>query len=389
MISYYPIALYFLVALLLFLNMFFGLRLSKKFQIALTFFLAVLYIFRFTIGNDFINYKYIYNNIFDGAKTILQNPLQYGSQYSLRNLGYTFFIYGLKHLFPTYPEFVLALNILTMTLLMVPVLRQSKQPLFSMVILMGCGVLEMYYGSAWREFISMCIFFAAFYFFIPKKKYIVYELFILLAFSFHESAGIGFLVPVVIELFHRHEEKARQIYIWLLIISACIGLLNLTVVPYLATKETFQHYVAFSSFIQNPDFSISGLLLQVCLGIAISVLYYWSKPKDEFLKEQTAVFLMTIPFYFCFAGFQLVSRVADFIQIIEVILIPNLLVLIPDKKKKVLSYLGIIALNFVLLYSDTTYRIGNTKAIYELVDLPVNTYIPVWDENADIISNHY
>ncbi|WP_102343353.1 EpsG family protein [Galactobacillus timonensis] len=389
MSSYYPLVIYSVAAAFLFFMYISCFHCSRKVQLTITIVLALVYVVRFTIGNDFINYKYIYNNIFNSAIAVMKDPFQYGSLYSVRNLGYTFFVYGLKHLFCTYPEFILALNILTMTLLMIPVLRQSRQPLFSMVILIGCGVLEMYYGSAWREFLAMCIFFAAFYFCIPKKKYLAYELCILLAFTFHESAGIGFFVPVVIELYHRHSKKAKKIYFWILVISAAIGILNLTLVPYLATMPTFQRYIAFSYFIQNPDFSIIGLLLQVCLGIAVYILYSWSNPEDLFLKEQTAVFLMTVPFYFCFAGFQLVSRVADFIQIIEVILIPNLVCLIPDKKKKALGFLGVIALNFVLLYSDTTYRIGNTKKIYEIVNAPVNSYISVWDPAADIISDHY
>jgi len=392
MSTYYPIALYLILAVVVLLKYVFNVPVSRKIEIAVSVAIAVFYVCRFTIGNDFINYKYIYDNIFNSAKGVLANPFAYGILYSARNLGYTFLIFGLRHIFSSYPAMILFLNIVTMALLMITVLRSSGAPLFSMVILLGCGVLEMYYGSAWREFIAMCIFFAAFYRFIPKKKYLLYELFVLLAFLFHESAAIGFFVPFVIELYERNAGRAKKIYLWVLVIAAGIGVLNLTVVPYLATTSLFRRFVAFSMFLTNHDFSPSGLLLQVCLGIAILVLYHWSKPEDPFLKEQTAVFLMTIPFYFCFAGFQLVSRVTDFIQIIEVILIPNLILLIVQKKntkKLILGFLGVIALNFVLLYSDTAYRIGNTAKIYELVDLPVNTYIPVWDDNAEIISNHY
>ena len=78
--------------------------------------------------------------------------------------------------------------------------------------------------------------------------------------------------------------------------------------------------------------------------------------------------------------YDLISRVTDFLQIIQLILIPALIEAIPDAKKKMLSFIAVFLLNGFLLYVDCT---ANLKRIsdqfnheYTLTEYP---YVTVFE----------
>ena len=75
---------------------------------------------------------------------------------------------------------------------------------------------------------------------------------------------------------------------------------------------------------------------------------------DDFTYFSVLVFLSSIWIYYAFACYDLMSRVSDFIQIIMLVLIPQLFAAVPKKRVKAAAAFALIALNAVLLYADIT-----------------------------------
>ena len=80
--------------------------------------------------------------------------------------------------------------------------------------------------------------------------------------------------------------------------------------------------------------------------------------------------------YIIFLRFSLVSRVCDLIQVIFIILIPNLLSKIQVNKIKVALLAFIIVLNAFLLVTDLTYKINIMNEDFTVKTYP---YVSIFD----------
>jgi len=58
-----------------------------------------------------------------------------------------------------------------------------------------------------------------------------------------------------------------------------------------------------------------------------------------------------------FVRYSIVSRVCDLLQIIMLVMIPNLFAQMKTLRRKIVLLMGVLALNSFLLYSDLRYKI--------------------------------
>ena len=72
--------------------------------------------------------------------------------------------------------------------------------------------------------------------------------------------------------------------------------------------------------------------------------------------------------------YPLVSRVCDLLQVIFIILIPNLIQFITSKKKQLLSFIVVFLLNGFLLYVDISEK--SRKTGYSVKEFP---YISIFE----------
>jgi hypothetical protein len=313
---------------------------------------ALFFLIRFSIGQDTDAYNWLFVTV--------ENPWEAsGTSHMMRNFGYTFLNWIIKQGFGEFRWFVLFSNTLILGLTTWTVYKHSRYPLMSMMLFVGSGMLEVYYGSGLRQGIAMALFLFAFYQFLPKKQYLWYEVFVLLALGCQEIAFV--LIPIPLLLCFTKRFKAHP-YRTVLITTVVIGILSFSVMrlaldfSYLMTyyagyEPVWTHLLAY---LQMRDFSLMGFAMETVFLAGIMVLYYFAEKKDwlDFSHFEVIVFVYSVLLYYLLAGYSIMSRVSDMIQIIILILLPELVHSIPVLSRKMIALAGIFALNFVLLYVD-------------------------------------
>lgn len=216
--------------------------------------------------------------------------------------------------------------------------------------------MAVYYSSAIRQMIAMCLYLFGFYEFLPKKQYLRYEIFAIAAVLFHEAALPALVIPLLYRLVPVFQKKPGK----LIGISLCIAI-GLTVIftevlPPLVQSIAGAPWAPFMhilKYLLAPSSSFMGIAMESVFGVGILVLYHEMDSHDEeFLQFEVLVFLFSIFLYFCFSSFSLMSRVSDFLQFIIVILLPEMLSRISSRKRKAAVLMSLIVLNGFLLYKD-------------------------------------
>ena len=132
-------------------------------------------------------------------------------------------------------------------------------------------------------------------------------------------------------------------------------------------------------FMKN-SFSILGIGMECVLTGLVLILYKESKTKDEFEYFQVIVSVFIFLVYIVLAKFSLFSRVCDLVQVIFIVLMPNLVMQISNKKKASVLLAIVMVLNLYLLYSDMTYKINRLNTHYDKeFTLENYPYVSVFD----------
>ena len=84
--------------------------------------------------------------------------------------------------------------------------------------------------------------------------------------------------------------------------------------------------------------------------------------------------------YISLSGFSISSRIYDFIAIIELIMIPNLIIKIDKLRYRALCLVVLLGMNFILLINDINISCGSNN--YSIFSYP---YLTVF--NIDEINN--
>ena len=126
---------------------------------------------------------------------------------------------------------------------------------------------------------------------------------------------------------------------------------------------TWTHVI---DYLRDQRFSILGIGMETVFLLGFVIIYYCADKSGfcDFTLFSALVFLFSVFFYYSFACYDLMSRVSDFIQIIILVLIPELVAAIPDFRRKCLCFLGVFVLNGILLYADISASLRRISNMY-------------------------
>ena len=354
----------------------------EKAEKALYVVVALFFLVRFSIGQDTGTYHWLFYDV--------KNPLADSlTSHMMRNFLYTLCNYGIKTLFHEFRWFVLCSNLLILGAFTWVIFRHSRHLAMSLFLFCAGGILEVYYGSGLRAGAVMAIFIFAFYQFLPKKQYLLYELFCLIAFGFHETALLLLVVPFLVPIATYFRQKPVKTLLIMFGISAVLCLittrgfeeLGYYLIDRYGWDATWTHVVAY---LRYQEFSILGLGMEGVFLIGILLLYRMADKEklDEFTSLEMMTFLFSIAIYISLAGYSLMSRVSDMFQVIMVILIPKLISAIPQTSKRLIAFCGVALLNLFLLYSDLNAKIASINHTEKFqISMREFPYITVFDKN--------
>ena len=314
--------------------------------------IAGFFLIRFSLGQDTESYYWIFTHV--------TNPIQDAiTSHMMRNITFTTANYVVKLLFHEYRWFVLCSNLLLLGVCTWVTARHSPYPLLSLMLFTGSGVLEVYYGSGLRQAMAMALFLFAFYRFLPRKQYLWYELFVLLAVGCQEVAAIALPVPLLMLLqkpFRNHPVRTA-----LLMLVAGVLFLGITYNGAVAVENYFISRYGYApswthvlAYFHDREFSIVGIAMETVFVVGIMVLYLiGSKENDKaFLSMEMLTFIFSVAAYYAMSMYPLMSRCSDLIQIIMLGLVPKLFFRIARRSHRVIVWLGIVMVNGVLLTVD-------------------------------------
>lgn len=371
----YIILLYLFLSLYLLLLQIKGKNNNKKIDFLLFIIVILLLVFRFNIGPDLSSYVFLFKRT--------QNPIQDTIMYHMnRNFAFTLLIYLCKLISKSYIFFAFIVNVISLGLIGYIILKNSKSILLSILIFIGSGFLEVYYSSGIRQSLAMVFFLFAYYQFLPKKKYFQYYVFAIIACLFHETAIISLILPFIYMNINRISKNKKRFFISSIIITLILFFLFSDMMPVLANKIGFDYSIThIFIYFTKETYSFLGISMEIVLTALIFFLYIMAdKSKDtdfDFFQIITSFFALLI--YIIFSRFSLVSRVCDLIQVIFIILIPNLLSKIQVNKIKVALLAFIIVLNAFLLVTDLTYKINIINEDFTVKTYP---YVSIFDKDT-------
>ena len=369
----------FLAAAVLFELMFPGRRSAKR-EWILYALIAGFFLIRFSLGQDTESYYWIFTHV--------TNPVQDAiTSHMMRNITFTAFSFVIKLLFREYRWFVLCSNLLILGVCTWVTAKHSPYPLLSLMLFTGSGVLEVYYGSGLRQGMAMALFLFAYYRFLPKKQYLWYELFVLLAIGCQEAAVIALPVPLLMKLkgpFRNHPVRTA-----LAMLGAGVLFVAVTYNGAVAVEHFFIDRYGFApswthvlAYFHDREFSIVGIAMETVFVIGIMVLYLAgeSEKDDAFLPFEMLTFICSVAAYYAMSMYPLMSRCSDLIQIIMLGLVPKLFFRLRTRPLKAAAWLGVVMLNGVLLFVDLREKCRHlTDEAGNPVTVEIYPYITVFD----------
>ncbi len=322
---------------------------------------AVFYILRFHQGNDIGSYAQIFNYV-------TADLVDEAHPHLMRNLLFARYAWICKTLFHEFRWMVLATNVIVMSLVSWTVFRHSKNILLSAMLFIGTGFLEVYYGSGLRQAIAMALLLFSFYEFLPKKQYLLFELFCLISFGFHELAIAAVPLPLLMKLVPYFKKNPMK----MMAAGAVISVLLFVFMDHFATP--FSYWVTdrygFAPawthgivYLRIKEFSLLGFGMECVFLIGMSVMFYFADRSQmtDFEYFEVIVFFFSIMLYIMLADYSLMSRITDYLQVIMLVLIPNMLCRIPVRRNRGVVFILLFLLSSVLLYADLNGKINTIK----------------------------
>ena len=140
----------------------------------------------------------------------------------------------------------------------------------------------------------------------------------------------------------------------------------------------------FSKYLSTISFSLAGLVMRLLLCVIVIVTYISVKEehKEEY-KFSVFVYLVTTFVYIAFSSYSLVSRACDYVAVIELILIPNMIV---DGNSSFINKCMIllyIAMNFTMMIDDMRYHTTVQVGKFDVTKYPYVSIMEVFESSDD------
>lgn len=366
----YVLILYGIASILAFLSILFENKRNKKIELILLIIFLIFICLRYPLGTDIDAYELYFRqtplNILDALN---------GTPYP-DNIGYNVFMSIAKNIHNSFNFYVLFFNIIMAIILGYITYKESKNYLLSIVIMLGSGIIQIYYGGSLRQMIITAIYFLAYYEFLKKGRYLAYYLLIFIAISFHWIALILLFVPIF-KLYYEKFKNNKLILIGIPVLLTIIAnIFALYVLP------TYRYLIPgrFGMYFDANNFSIMGMLSRIAIFACVLIIYMLSNKKKntDFDKFSVYMCFLSLLVYIVFSRNADFSRVADLFSVIEIVLTTKLITNIDKEiKYRLFSVLMVIGLNFVLLASDINYIVNGSLKNATITNYPL---IWVWED---------
>lgn len=346
---------------------------ESKFINILILMIWIMITISFPIGRDLDSYVYIFNRV----SSPIGDALQYHMQ---RNIGFNVLLYYSKQIYNNYIFFRIVFNVIVVSLCTYTIFKCSNNKLVSTILFFASGTYIIYYGSGIRQMIAMAIFFFTYFNFLLKNKYLLYFISSCVVMLFHEVGVVCFAVLIIYilkDFIYKHIKILLPLSI---ITSVILFVLCCYIMPevyeIIQANSVFTHMLIYFSNIEIDKF---GILLRIIFILFDLCLFLLSKPNEkEKFMFLTIIFVFFL--YISLSGFSISSRIYDFIAIIELIMIPNLIIKIDKLRYRALCLVVLLGMNFILLINDINISCGSNN--YSIFSYP---YLTVF--NIDEINN--
>lgn len=375
----YVFLLYWILGIGAFWELFQKNKKSKMIAGGVALLVALFFICRYNLGPDMSSYEVV----FEMSSHPLLDIIRYDSH---RNPAFNFLLFFSKYFFHEFRFFILICNAISIGLCGYVIYKKSQNILLSVILFIGSGILEMYYSSGIRQMLGMAVFLFGYYQFVPKKQYGWYYVSALIAVGFHEALLPAFLVPLMHKRLNRYFDRPVK-YIGIgFVVSAFVYLVTTYLVvdlarPLIDGLPPFWHILFY--FAESSKISYIGLAMEIVFACMIVGLYLLmdKEKQTDMIRLGVAFTVLSFFFYLAFCGHSVVSRLTDAMQVIFVILIPNMLDGISNKATKIIGFVFVLLLNGFLLWSDLTYKVERINAEYtHKITLEEYPYVFLFDK---------
>lgn len=363
----YVLLMYGIISILAIISLFMNDRRNRKIELFIFVLLMVFFALRFPLGTDIDTYNEIYSNTTNSLISAIK-----GIPYP-DNIGYNVFMTIAKILNLDFNGYMLYFNVIIGLIIGIVCYKKSDNLLISLVILVGSGIIQVYYSGMLRQMIVMTLFLYAYYRYLENNNYFMYYAIVFIAISFQWIALVLLFIPLVKIFFDNTNGKVR------IILPLIATVLLFFVMVYIVPKYAYLVPGRFGQYLYADVFSPIGLVSRIIVlfGVIIPSIF---ADRDELSSFDTfSVYLcyISLLIYIVLSQNAIFSRVSDMISIIEIILVPKLISKISNKNKSIISALLIISINFIFLFSDIYYIANQSLKNISLKEYPL---IYVWED---------
>ncbi len=335
---------------------------NKKNAIFMGFVLFLLMGLRgFDVGIDTLPYKM---NYFD---VVLPNPSKYF--FEKKEWGFYTFVAWIKMFFSDYQAFLLITAGIVSLSFSLLFYKTSKNIFLSFLLHMTLGLFTMSM-SAIRQ--TLAVSFTMFAFLSMRWKghaifkFLFYCLLLYLAYIFHNSAVV--FIPVI--LFQKIKLTKRNA-IWVFVITVILALCRTLLTPLIEffMPTSYSHIRLMSDVYKlNPILGILAIFLPL-----ICLLFWNSKQwDDEYWNLNSVLFVMScLNVVTVFLGYNsnILNRLSYYFTSYNMVLIPNIIESIVDKKTRTIGFILCIILSILAFAISTpggTLQIDKYKFFWQV-----------------------
>jgi hypothetical protein len=272
--------------------------------------------FRYGRGADYFIYSFYYNRLPNSIEKL--NFLTFGFE-----PGYTILALIFKNRQATFATFIVFYTLINFFLLFSIIKKYSHNAIFSLFILYANYYLT-YLQNALRQSMAMSIVLFALVNYLNNRKVNYYLLTIAIAGLFHISSLFFIIIPIALKIFTYKHTSNIFFCMFLILVSCILSVLILRVgislVGMLIPKISY--YLQNDQTILIPLFPLGvRILLFLMVFRNIKNRNYVS----DFDKGLYSLYILGLVFFCLFNQISIFSRISDYLSMLEIILVPNLL----------------------------------------------------------------
>ncbi|WP_318617953.1 EpsG family protein [Sporosarcina sp. YIM B06819] len=308
----------------------------------------------YSVGIDIAGYLNVYNSI---------NPYLSLNLFNYDEWGYQIFIVILRNLGFGSQGYIIVTSIIISTSFALLFYRYSKNIFLSLFLHLSIGLFSMSMSGV-RQTLAVCLILLAFHFII-KGNFIRYLITVFLASTLHNSALV--FLPIY---FLRNLKINKKMGIVLLLVTSSSLLYRKLLIPII---EFFMP-IRYADIELISTFTVNPLLIGIALAIPTTCLLFWGSIEGMEKQERS---LFSIFFVLsCLNAFVtilslnsvMIGRLAFYFVTFNLVLIPNIIATIKDKKLRTIAiYLCVILplIQFSIAIPDGVMRIDQYKFFWQ------------------------